>query len=639
MKDLMRYTLASSLILSFLPSGASAAETVGANTQSKTTIDDGVVEQLSIVGTRLAKPPLSSHSVISREQIDNLNPASTTDLLQLLPNVSLSQTSAGTGQSYISIRGGESNFTLIMIDNVVVNDSTNSRGGGFDFNRLSVAAIERVEVYRGGVAAIYGSEAISGVIHFITKQPSASQAILQAKLGSDDYRQMDVTLTGNLTEKVTALVNVSSSEVEYYTWSKAKDKQALITLNSLGERLNHRFSLLVGDREAASLAEDSGGELYAQKRTPELRSSDFVMAGLSSELLGDSESLYESLHFALSWQRQQETSNHPGISNGVYSGVPASLIESTYRRAEAQVYAHWLANADWQVVTGVSHRDAVGENQGNLDFGMLVPVNFRLEQQVSSVFIETQKQWRKLSLSVGLRYENPSEFSADLANQVGLSWQFLPAHQVSFNYSEGYKLPSFFSLAHPLIGNSELKPESSENYELGWHYTNDESLTMDLVIFDNRYTNLVDFDPVMFKAVNRGAVDATGGEWRVNHAVNSWLDIAFNVTYTDSEIKRSQVNLRRRPQWSGGAAINMQWQQFNANIRSDYRSEFFDSSIATGELTLPSYLQWHVSGGWQLSQQLRLSLSIDNLFDKQFEQSVGFMNHGRQVAFAIDYKI
>ncbi|MFT5677273.1 MAG: vitamin B12 transporter, partial [Paraglaciecola sp.] len=97
-------------------------------------------EIITVSGSRIDDGILAGQASLSRQQIDQIKPTSTLQLLRHLPNVQISQNGDAGGHSFVSIRGGESNFTLVLIDGVVVNDPTNSRGGGFDFSLINVAA-------------------------------------------------------------------------------------------------------------------------------------------------------------------------------------------------------------------------------------------------------------------------------------------------------------------------------------------------------------------------------------------------------------------------------------------------------------------------------------------------------------------
>jgi len=597
------------------------------------------IETIDVVGTTIDTAKFSGHSALSRLDIEQINPSSTVELLRHIPNILVSQNAQGAGPSFIGVRGGEANFTLVMIDNIIVNDPTNSRGGGFDFNQLSVQSIERVEVYRGGVAAIYGSEAISGVIHFITRNATESQATLNIAAGNNDYSHISLNLSAVLSEQTTALLNVSKDKLHNSPVANASATQALFKLNHRSLKWNHQLTLLAGKRQSSALSEDSGGELFANPYQAEQRDSKLFTAGYGTEFSSDSKGTLDKITASMSWHHHREDVNNPGISDGVYSGIPASVIASEYKRLEAQVSANWNLPAQWQLVTGISRREATGSNAGYLDYGFQLPVDFVLEQDTNSLFSQLSGQVAKVAINLGLRYEDPTGFASDLSSRVALDWAVNDQVNILANYSEGYKLPSFFALAHPLIGNQALKPEASENSDITVRYQASKDVSVEVSYFENQYTDLVDFDPEIFKSVNRSAVDVRGVEFVTQGQFNEWFDFQFDVAYNDTQLNQGHAHLRRRPQWFAGAVINASWQQFSANLTSDYRDHFYDSSIATGERTLSGYTVWHLSGQWQVNQALRLRLNIDNIFDKQFQQSVGFVDKGRKFRVGVSYTI
>ena len=112
----------------------------------------------------------SNVSVIDAETIQARNPGSVVDLLRDLPGVFVQQ-SGGRG-SVVSLftRGAKPNFTLVLLDGVKANDPTNTRGGSYDFSTLDLNDIERIEFVRGPASAIYGSDAVGGVINIISRR-------------------------------------------------------------------------------------------------------------------------------------------------------------------------------------------------------------------------------------------------------------------------------------------------------------------------------------------------------------------------------------------------------------------------------------------------------------------------------------
>ncbi|MEZ5501504.1 MAG: TonB-dependent receptor plug domain-containing protein [Halioglobus sp.] len=130
------------------------------------------LETVLVTGTFAPQEALtSSVSVLDARQIQALNKTTLADLLKTLPGLLVEEQGGPGGLTAVSIRGGESNFTLVLVDGVPVNDPTNFRGGSFDFANLNPGMIDRIEVVRGAQSAIYGSDALAGVINIITRRP------------------------------------------------------------------------------------------------------------------------------------------------------------------------------------------------------------------------------------------------------------------------------------------------------------------------------------------------------------------------------------------------------------------------------------------------------------------------------------
>ena len=157
--------------------------------------------------------------VITAEDIAILSPSSTVALLRSIPGVDVTQQGGEGGITTVSLRGGDPNFTVVMIDGVKVDDPTNSRGGGYDFAGLDPLMIERIEVLFGSYSAVYGSDALAGVISVTTRsQGSLDGATIDVEAGTDDARAAAVnmagSLTGNLRGALSAAIRQGNEAVE-----------------------------------------------------------------------------------------------------------------------------------------------------------------------------------------------------------------------------------------------------------------------------------------------------------------------------------------------------------------------------------------------------------------------------------------
>ncbi len=125
-----------------------------------------------VTASREPQPPEytpGTFSVIAREEIERGHYTSVVELLRRVPCVHVEQPGARGGRSSIYTRGLDPNHTLILIDGVRMNDPTNNRGGSFDLSTLDPAGVERIEISRGSISAVHGSDAIAGVVNIITR--------------------------------------------------------------------------------------------------------------------------------------------------------------------------------------------------------------------------------------------------------------------------------------------------------------------------------------------------------------------------------------------------------------------------------------------------------------------------------------
>ena len=131
------------------------------------------VEILVVTGTQepqpLSRTP-ASVSIITREDIELGAYTSLAEVLRFVPGVHLDQPGSRGSRASLYTRGLDPNLTVVMIDGVRVNDPTNARGGSFDFSTLDPALIERIEIVRGPVSAVHGSDGLAGAINIITRR-------------------------------------------------------------------------------------------------------------------------------------------------------------------------------------------------------------------------------------------------------------------------------------------------------------------------------------------------------------------------------------------------------------------------------------------------------------------------------------
>ncbi|MFC4698727.1 TonB-dependent receptor plug domain-containing protein [Glaciecola siphonariae] len=590
------------------------------------------IEEIKVTGTRLSDEPVGALSVITRAEIEQINPASTIDLLRRVPHLDIAENGNAGGFSYVSVRGGEFNFTLVLIDGVAVNDSTNSRGGGFDFNQVNPSAIERVEVYRGGINTIYGGEAISGVINIITRKDTSPT--LSLEVGTDEQLNASATGSTALASNISLLGSVSTQNKKVSAFEQVNSHQGLAKLSIDQKRASYSALVTYNNSDVKGFAEDSGGELFALPQTAEERDSEqwLISASGNWELSNTLE-----LHGNVSWVNREETSEHPGIADGVFSGIPASDITSEYERAELDAYVDWQVQRDTLLVLGANLRQQDGKNRGFLDFGFPLPVDYDFSQDTQSAFVEAQHSFSNVTVEGSVRYDSPDDFDNETSFRLGASLDINDDTQVFAVFNQGYKLPSFFALAHPLVGNSELQPERSDNFEVGFKSAISKDLSFAIVYFANQFEDLVDFDAELFTNVNRNSVDTSGLEFDLQANINRFLRFSGNVRYLDIDAEQG-VTLRKRPNVSGNLQLDINYEALTTSIFVDFRDDFLDSAIPTGYVVLGGYATVGVSASYDLNDHTMLTLNVENALGKNYQDAVGFIKDDAEARVGIRYQ-
>jgi outer membrane receptor protein involved in Fe transport len=590
-------------------------------------------EAIVVTASRTEPAPPGALSVVEAADIERMQPASLLEPLDEVAGVRAFSTGGAGGRSFLSIRGGEPNFTLVLLDGIKLNDPTNSRGGGFDFFSIDPALVERIEVTQGAVSAIHGSDALSGAVNIRLRAPRPGESKLgaRAEAGSEG----DVGLGASLAEgwKGGGLLAAGSwyDSGGLTAGSDLERRQAMGQLRQRVGGFEARLLGLYGHSDRSAFPEDSGGPRLAVVRERERGTAGLGAVGLT---LRRDESAKFRPNLSLSWSRQKDRSATPAIAPGVLQGTPAITADSRFSRFEA-IADLGIGRGPLVATLGAAFLRESGRSDGTIDFGFPLPVSFDLLRTTRSAFAEASlRPGGGFSFNVAGRYDDVADGRHSWTGRASASWQPVAGGPTLFaRAGEGYKLPSFYALAHPLIGNPKLRPERSRNIEAGAELARDPENSIRLSVFRNRFRDLIDFDPAIFKTVNRDRVRASGieleGRWRPLPALSlagalSWLDL------------KSPTPLRGRPGWQG--SLRAAWQvtkplELNAAVR--FNSDYFDSSIPTGLVRAEGHAEADLGLRYRLSARFSLVAALRNLTGQRYEDAVGFPATGRQLRATI----
>lgn len=565
----------------------------------------------------------SSVSVINKEDLLQLSSNNVIDALRQIPSVWVEEQGGPGGITSIALRGAEANHTLVLLDGVQLNDPTNTRGGAFDLNSINIESIERIEIIRGAQSAVYGSDALAGVIHIITQAPGKSTTTLHASLGSDDYASTGISTSGKINNFGYAISAHTKDAGEPVPGSTAKNTEFTTRLNWQQENHALNFNYRYFDGERTSFPEQSGGPDFALSR--DLDRSDYKDHSAAIAWAMQVTDRWQSKVNA-SWYQRDEDISSPGILP--FDAVPPTGSVIDFNRTQFS-WINTLGDQQklWANI-GLETKKEDGESKGYLFSPDVMPNNFALDRQINSAFINLNTYaTENFLIQASVRQDDAEGFDANESGQAGARLELNDNWTWFVNWGEGFKLPSFFALGHSLVGNPDLQPETVSTRDTGFEF-NATNVNARISYFDHQYRNLIDFDSETFRNVNRARVDTSGVESEFNWQVQQNLQLRAHASYTDIDMMSSDNHLLGRPQVTYGTSLhytlNEAW-QFNLNyLRVDERFAVSRYSGEDVEQALAAYNRLDASAQWQINNLTQLGLSLENLTDENYYTDIGF---------------
>ncbi len=604
---------------------------------------DTVFYDTATVESRPIESATAAAEVLDAAALDRSLPLDVSDALDFATGLFLERSSRG-GVSAALMRGGDPNFSLVVLDGVPLNDATDTFGGSYDLTTLPTLGLERVEVVRGPESSFYGSTAMSGVIRLIpVTGESADPGTVAAQIegGSFELIWGGISAAGRLGDRGFGSVAANYDREEGRV-GDARFEQGSV-LASLGRELGDSGELRAvvrwADRAVDDYAQGSGGPLLG---SAELRTADGVelAAGLTSELL------------TAGWRH---TGRLGFLRHGVERdspAIPPQVPPSSEDRRYQTTRGSWIATAPTQVRLGLGAEVVreEGRDSGFLllpDFlGGAVPTDYDQDRTTSALFVEGGQTFEgggEWTLDAGLRLDLPENEDDEWSPRLGVTWRLPQAHwRLRLSAGRAFKLPSLYALGSPpqLGGNPELRPEISTGIDFSFEARLPGSgVDFSLTPFYQDYEDLIDFDFATFRLINRGSVEARGVETRA-----SWSGRLFQAgaqaTWQSVEDQDTGEELLRRPDWFGAG-----WLSWTPSARfsvvGDLRlnGDSLDEQVPSdgvetveGSARLGAGLHWTPLTSWQLR------FRVDNLTDEEYETRLGFPGSGRAVRVGVRWQ-
>ena len=460
----------------------------------------------------------------------------------------------------------------------------------------------------------------------------------RAEIGEHGYNNQSLAAFGN-TQTLSYGVNLTQRDDGELSQGSTRQTTPGANINLGWQPLaSQLFSIAYRylDGERSSYPEQSGGPAHAL--TDELDKSDFTDKTFALSWQADIMPHWRS---RLSTTRFDHEENYASPGIFPFFEVPPNGADTDFRRDEIRWVNSLNLNDDYQLTLGADYRDEQGHSTGYLDFGgFLLPTDFELDRDSAGMIAGISgRLLPPLLLQASLRYDDPSDFSSETSVRVGASYDLNSALTFSANWGEGYKLPSFFALGHALVGNPDLLPETSTGWDMSLAWSAAPALRMEATYFYNDFEDLIDFDPENFTNVNRNEVKSSGSELQLSWEASDTLSLQAQATYTDLDVKNNTSVLLGRPQWKAGTFGRWQLaREWAAVLDYQWTGDQMASSLHTGQTVVQELDDYHrvdLALHWSVMPQMRVELAVDNVFDEDYQNAVGFHGVGRMLRFGL----
>lgn len=629
--NLAKYTLNTTLLLT-LSTTAMAATNPEIDTMVVTA--SGFSQQI--------KEAPATISVITPKELSNKPYRDVTDALKDIPGVTIT---GGGDSTDISIRGMDAKYTLILIDGKKVSTREtrpNSDGSGFEQGWLPpLTAIERIEVVRGPMSSLYGSDAMGGVINIITKKVSDKwHSGIRVESVMPYHSDEKNTYNGSFSTMGPIIEDILGIQLYGQYSNRHEDKflngHAAQKLRSL----NGKLSLNATETQKFDL--DFGRSLQNSKASP--NKTRTIKQGV--------------------YERDNHRNSFALTHNGLFGDVSTTSFVSyeennnpdrkmKIRNTDVDTRATIPFSINMLTIGGKYNYQELHDKGNKLESGRT-----KIDRWNYALFSEDElRLFENWTLTLGLRYNKDENYGSNWNPRVYSVWNIDDNFTLKGGYSTGYATPNLRSVVSDwgqgtggwqydgiVLGNPDLKPEKSNNFEIGLGYTNDYGVDASATAFYTKYK-----DKIQAQTICQGApgskqctipgikrkYDLVQVRENVDKADLKGIELAFKTPLFTNFLVSSNYSWTKTEQKSGinkGKALNRTPKQkfntqldwiLNQNWDLWTKVAYYGQEHSTKRdgkktkyVTYAGYTFWDVGASYQINKQAKVYGGVYNLFDK-----------------------
>ncbi|MFT6732936.1 MAG: vitamin B12 transporter [Polaribacter sp.] len=582
---------------------------------------------------------LAAVEIITREDIERIQPESITDLLTSVAGLDFVHNGGAGQSSSLFTRGTNSDHTLMLIDGVRVGSATL---GNKSFSTIPVAQIERIEIVRGPRASLWGSDALGGVIQIFTRRMTAGEYSVEATAGSDEFLSSAIVF-GFGSEKISNTVTLSYRDSDGYdvnTGTETDDDG----YDRISAAIRGDYTLSDETQLDWVFQYDSG--------TNEFDSDFGANVNDYKNHLWNIRYSYTVDNWLTQFSLKQNKDYTFSYGNGTDKGA-GSVFET--RRNQVNILTRYKINDEISVTGGVDHfvDNVERSDVVSFDFGLGQNVSqpFEVTERASdAIYISSIMNFDKIIGEISARYDDVEAVDTNKTFNISAGYKLTDNITVAVSRSKGFKAPSFNDLYYPGFGNDQLVSEESYNREflIRGHWKSHSAL---IVNFENKVNKLIafSFDPVLgFRPFNVDKGNLSGYEFqykyhhgKLNHKLSATYVNAKDVSVDPFTGIAANEQLLRRAKELYSYELTAVLGDLSLFSQFNYKGRRRDNDFSTFPSTsvyLKSFVQVNLGAAYQVSESLNVKLKVSDFTDAEGATLFTYNAPGRQVFVSFQYR-
>ncbi len=559
-------------------------------------------------------------TIIDREQIERQHALDLADVLREVPGITIASFGSSGKAASLFTRGANSSHTLVLWNGIEIN---NPYFSGYDWGQFSTSGVDRVEVVRGPFSALYGSDAMSGVINVITT-PDSSGWSTEIRSGERGLLNGRFSGSGNVGPFMAEASLEHRQDDGWFPNDDLRQSTATAGFRWTGSpRFTAGIFARINDYELGVPFNDLGGpELVA---TVHRRQS-----GTESQLSLPLTAVSGGTSWELTLSRAAHSIDIEDPEDPF--GLQTQSTESVAHRAHAQ--ASRVTPLGTLVFGGEYERSRVDDQT---TFGSNLDGEIR---QSRSWFAEDRfgrnAGTGRLEISAGARWDDFDTFGSRLSPRLAAAW-IRGSHKWRTAWGEAFRAPSVGELYYPFSGNRDLDPETSRSWELGYDLIRPR-MEVSVTAFHADYQGLIVFDNASYTFQNIGNASSRGVELGINGPLAAGLTGGLSWTWLETHQNETDQALLRRPKNSGSAHLEASRGRLNGSLVISHTGARADilPVFPYDRVTDQAHTIVKITAGLNL-ERFSPWIEIDNLLNETYQEIRGFPAPGRRAVVGLRY--